>query len=65
MIKKAGMGVLGGMVVGGLANKFAPQYSGIASLVGAYMTGGLEGAVVTGVLQGGLGISSSSGTVTI
>jgi len=52
LVKQMGMGYLGAMVLGSVANKFAPQYSGIASIGGAYLVGGTMGALGVVLLQG-------------
>lgn len=60
IVRQVGMGFLGAMVLGTVANKFAPQYSGIASIGGAYLTGGVMGALGVVVLQGGLGTQTTT-----
>lgn len=55
-----GMGFLGAMVGSSVASKFAPQYSGIASIGGAFLTGGMVGALGVVVMQGGLGTTSGT-----
>jgi hypothetical protein len=53
LVKQAGMGMLGAMVVGAVMNKFAPQYSQVGSMVGSYLAGGVVGVagqlLITGI----------------
>jgi len=52
LVKSAGMGLLGAMVVGAVAKKFAPQYADIASTAGSYLGGGVVGLAANLVISG-------------
>ena len=65
MVRQLGMGYLGAMVGSAVASKFAPQYSGIASIGGAFLTGGMMGALGIVILQGRLGGSSTNNSLVV
>lgn len=67
IVRSAGMGLLGAMVVGAVVNKVAPQYSGIASIGGAYLVGGPIGALATVFINGipSLQASGSNGLTVV
>lgn len=62
IVRQVGMGMLGAMVLGSISNRFAPQFSQIASIGGAFLLGGGMGALGVVVLQGGLGTTTANGT---
>ena len=63
LVKRAGMGLLGAMVVGAVAKKFVPQYADIASYAGAYLGGGFVGLATNFVVSGAPSIGGSSNGV--
>jgi len=66
-VKGAALGLGGGALAIQISNRFAPQFSGIAQPLGAFVFGGPIGLVASVLLQGGLGFltgGSSNGDTT-
>lgn len=55
IFNKVALGVGGASVAALLVNQFAPQFSPIARIGGAYFAGGITGVVADTVISGGLG----------
>jgi hypothetical protein len=60
LVKQAGMGLFGAMVLGSLVGKFAPQYTQIGSMVGAYLGGGIVGVAGQLLISGVPSLSAST-----
>jgi len=54
-VRGAVLGLGGAALVVQVTNRFAPQFSGLASPIGAFIFGGPVGLVASVLLQGGLG----------
>lgn len=54
-VKAAMAGIGGATLVSALVNQFAPQFSPVARIGGAYVGGGITGIVADMIMSGGLG----------
>ena len=64
LVKQAALGMAGAMVVGAVANKFVPQYAGVASMAGAYLGGGFVGLAAQFLISGMPSLGSAATTTT-
>jgi len=61
-VKGAALGLGGGALAIQISERFAPQFSGIAQPLGAFVFGGPIGLVASVLLQGGLGFLTGGST---